>query len=197
MFPAKSMPRVGPSTRVKFQLAIRYNISSLNRFTSLHIDIAVARRPSPSHASNPGQWSWSISMLLIGSRMAVAAYATSSTLRIATSFSYFSSIPSHILRPSLCWPRASIAAALLHPILPSKLSMAASSTSSDHAEPDIDIASNISSVKQRISDAVSSNDRPEGCVRLVAVSKTKPLEFLQVAYQVRIDTQMFHRHRSI
>ena len=114
--------------------------------------------------------------------MAVAAYATSSTLRIATSFSYFPSIPSRILRPSLCCPRVSIAAAPLHPILPS---MAASSTSSDHAEPELDIASNILSVKQRISDAVSSNDRPEGSVRLVAVSKTKPLEFLQVAYEVR------------
>jgi hypothetical protein len=58
MFPAKSMPRVGPSTRVKFQLAIQHLVS--HRFTSLHIDIAVARRPSPSHASNPGQWRWSV-----------------------------------------------------------------------------------------------------------------------------------------
>jgi hypothetical protein len=40
-------------------------------------------------------------------------------------------------------------------------------------------------VKQRISDAISSHDRPDGSVRLVAVSKTKPLEFLKVAYEVR------------
>lgn len=34
-------------------------------------------------------------------------------------------------------------------------------------------------------DAIASNDRKEGSVRLVAVSKTKPLELLQAAYEVR------------
>ena len=57
------------------------------------------------------------------------------------------------------------------------------STSSD-ADIEVDIASNIASVRQRIDDAVAANDRPPASVRLVAVSKTKPLEFLQVAYEV-------------
>ena len=48
----------------------------------------------------------------------------------------------------------------------------------------VDIASNIASVKQRMDDAISSNDRPAGSVRLVAVSKTKPLELLEAAYEV-------------
>ena len=46
----------------------------------------------------------------------------------------------------------------------------------------VDIASNIATVKQRMDDAISSNDRPSGSVRLVAVSKTKPLELLKAAY---------------
>lgn len=61
------------------------------------------------------------------------------------------------------------------------IAMSASTTSDDI---EVDIASNIASVRQRIDDAVSANDRPTGSVRLVAVSKTKPLEFLQVAYEV-------------
>lgn len=47
----------------------------------------------------------------------------------------------------------------------------------------MDIASNIAAVRQRLEDAISSNDRPAGSVRLVAVSKTKPLELLQAAYE--------------
>ena len=119
-------------------------------------------------------------MAIIGSQI-VVAYATSTTLRISTAsaLSIYPSIFPQIFRPSLCWPRASITA------VPSKVIMAAASTSANHADPELDIASNISSVKRRISDAISSNDRPEGSVRLVAVSKTKPLEFLQVAYEVR------------
>ncbi len=119
--------------------------------------------------------------------MAVAAYATSTTLRITTAsaFAIYPSVSPHVFRPSFSWPRASITAVPLHPPLPSKLIMAAASTSADHADPELDIASNISSVKQRISNAISANDRREGSVRLVAVSKTKPLEFLQVAYEVR------------
>ena len=50
----------------------------------------------------------------------------------------------------------------------------------------VDIATNIASVKQRMDDAISANDRPSGSVRLVAVSKTKPLELLEAAYEVRI-----------
>lgn len=57
------------------------------------------------------------------------------------------------------------------------------STSSD-ADIEVDIASNLASVRQRMDDAVAANDRPPGSVRLVAVSKTKPLEFLQVCYEV-------------
>lgn len=60
-----------------------------------------------------------------------------------------------------------------------------SSTSSDTENSMVDIASNISSVKQRMDDAISSNERPVGSVRLVAVSKTKPIELLQAAYEVR------------
>jgi len=48
----------------------------------------------------------------------------------------------------------------------------------------VDIAANISSVKQRMDDAIASNDRLNGSVRLVAVSKTKPLELLVAAYEV-------------
>ena len=119
-------------------------------------------------------------MAIIGSRI-VAAYATSTTLRIATTsaFSINPLIFPQVFRPSLCLSRASITT------VPSKIIMAAASTTANHADPELDIASNISSVKQRISDAISSNDRSKGSVRLVAVSKTKPLEFLQVAYEVR------------
>jgi len=60
--------------------------------------------------------------------------------------------------------------------------MSASTTSSD-PDPKVDIASNIASVRQRLEDAMSSNDRPAGSVKLVAVSKTKPLELLQAAYE--------------
>lgn len=59
-----------------------------------------------------------------------------------------------------------------------------SSTSSDTENSMVDIASNISSVKQRMDDAISSSERPAGSVRLVAVSKTKPIELLQLAYEV-------------
>jgi len=60
--------------------------------------------------------------------------------------------------------------------------MSASTTSSD-ADAKVDIASNIASVRQRLEDAISSNDRLAGSVKLVAVSKTKPLELLQAAYE--------------
>jgi len=57
--------------------------------------------------------------------------------------------------------------------------------SSTTAEDEIDVSSNIASVRQRIQDAMISNDRLDGSVRLVAVSKTKPLELLVAAYEVR------------
>ena len=48
-----------------------------------------------------------------------------------------------------------------------------------------DVSSNIESVRQRIQDAMYANNRSDGSVRLVAVSKTKPLELLVAAYEVR------------
>ena len=60
-----------------------------------------------------------------------------------------------------------------------------SSSASSDADIDVDIAGNIAGVKQRMDDAISANDRPAGSARLVAVSKTKPLELLQAAYEVR------------
>lgn len=51
---------------------------------------------------------------------------------------------------------------------------------------EVDVALRISSVQQRIEDVISTNDRRAGSVRLVAVSKTKPLDLLQAAYQVRL-----------
>ena len=110
----------------------------------------------------------------IGSRFAVAAYATSTT-RVTSAFSSYPSIPFITFRPALYSP--------LRLTIPSQLNMSASTTSD--TDPELDIASNISSVKQRIADAMASNDRLEGSVRLVAVSKTKPLELLQTAYEVR------------
>ena len=56
-----------------------------------------------------------------------------------------------------------------------------SSTASD----DVDIAANIAHVRRVIDDATASSERKSGSVRLVAVSKTKPLELLQAAYEVR------------
>lgn len=56
------------------------------------------------------------------------------------------------------------------------------STSSD-AETEVDVAGNISSVKQRMEDSISSIGRQAESVRLVVVSKTKPLELLQAAYE--------------
>lgn len=51
---------------------------------------------------------------------------------------------------------------------------------------DVDIAANIGLVRQMIDDAIASSERQSGSVRLVAVSKTKPLELLQAAYEVRL-----------
>ena len=60
-----------------------------------------------------------------------------------------------------------------------------SAATSSESDVKVDIASNIAAVRQRMEDAISSSDRPPGSVRLVAVSKTKPLELLQAAYEVR------------
>jgi len=49
----------------------------------------------------------------------------------------------------------------------------------------VDIAANIGHVRQMMDDAIASCERESGSVRLVAVSKTKPLELLQAAYEVR------------
>ena len=56
---------------------------------------------------------------------------------------------------------------------------------SSSASDDVDIAANIANVRQMIDDATASSERKSGSVRLVAVSKTKPLELLQAAYEVR------------
>ena len=50
----------------------------------------------------------------------------------------------------------------------------------------VDIAANIGHVRQMMDDAIASCERESGSVRLVAVSKTKPLELLQAAYEVRL-----------
>jgi hypothetical protein len=57
--------------------------------------------------------------------------------------------------------------------------------SSSASDVDVDIAANIAHVRQVIDDATASSERKSGSVRLVAVSKTKPLELLQAAYEVR------------
>ena len=49
----------------------------------------------------------------------------------------------------------------------------------------VDIAANIGHVRQMMDDAIASSERQSGSVRLVAVSKTKPLDLLQAAYEVR------------
>ena len=49
----------------------------------------------------------------------------------------------------------------------------------------VDIAANIGHVRQMMDDAIASSERQSGSVRLVAVSKTKPLELIQAAYEVR------------
>ena len=88
-------------------------------------------------------------------------------------------------------PSRELGLALHSPFVPSAVSSrpaitnnAMSASTSSDANIEVDIASNIASVRQRIDDAVSANGRPQGSVRLVAVSKTKPIEFLQVAYEV-------------
>lgn len=118
-------------------------------------------------------------MAIIGGRRAVAAYAASISLRSATAFSLYPSIPSRTLGPAHRLPLVPSASALS----PQRPSFAMSASTSSDADTKVDIASNIASVKQRIEDAVSSNDRTVGSVRLVAVSKTKPLELLQAAYE--------------
>jgi len=56
------------------------------------------------------------------------------------------------------------------------------STSSASAEIEVDVASNIASVRQRIDETIIEKGREPGSVRLVAVSKTKPVPLLQAAY---------------
>ena len=108
----------------------------------------------------------------------VLAYATSISLRSTTSaFSVYPYISSNT-RTALDGPTQKI------PFTTTNINM--STPSEAAADVAVDIASNIASVKQRMDDAISSNDRPSGSVRLVAVSKTKPLELLEAAYEVRI-----------
>ena len=67
--------------------------------------------------------------------------------------------------------------------IPSNFILRATFTT-DAMDDKVDIASNVALVKQRMDDAIASNDLPAGSVRLVAVSKTKPLELLVAAYEV-------------
>lgn len=69
-------------------------------------------------------------------------------------------------------------------IAPFAVSSSAMSALTSPSDADVEkvIVSNIVSVRQRMDDAISTSDRPSGSVRLVAVSKTKPVEFLQTAY---------------
>ncbi len=66
----------------------------------------------------------------------------------------------------------------------------ASSTTTSHtrinmsSSASIEIASNLQSVQDRITKCVHECNRPEGSVKLVAVSKTKPVELLMDAYNV-------------
>jgi hypothetical protein len=59
----------------------------------------------------------------------------------------------------------------------SRLNMSSSSSS-------VDIASNLQFVKDSVTKCVEECNRPEGSVKLVAVSKTKPVELLMDAYDV-------------
>ena len=114
--------------------------------------------------------------MAIGGRRAIAAYAASISLRTSTSFSvhtYSSSSPTLVL-PTVFLRRAS-----------THSHFAMSAATSSESDVKVDIASNMAAVRHRMDDAISSSDRPPGSVRLVAVSKTKPLELLQAAYEVR------------
>jgi len=55
-------------------------------------------------------------------------------------------------------------------------------SSSASAEFEVDVASNIASVRQRIDEAINDSSLEPGSVRLIAVSKTKPIPLLQAAY---------------
>ena len=57
--------------------------------------------------------------------------------------------------------------------------------SSTEDEIDVDIASNLQEVKSNIAKYELEYNRPPNSVRLVAVSKTKPIELLMKAYNVR------------
>jgi len=59
---------------------------------------------------------------------------------------------------------------------------AASSASAASGTAGVDVAANLAEVRTKIAGKVSECNRPEGSVRLVAVSKTKPVELLMDAY---------------
>jgi len=67
--------------------------------------------------------------------------------------------------------------------LNSQRSMSSSSSTAEENSPSaLDIAANISDVQSRIAQTILEHNRPENSVRLIAVSKTKPIELLQNAY---------------
>ena len=49
------------------------------------------------------------------------------------------------------------------------------------------VALNLQRVRQRMQETIKECGRSEDSVRLVAVSKTKPVEMLVQAYEVRVD----------
>ena len=112
----------------------------------------------------------------------VAAYAASVSLRAAKAFSACPSLSQRTVGQVPRLPLAPPIALNQREVAPAFVMSASASTEADSA---VDIASNIGSVRQRMEDAMAANERPLGSVRLVAVSKTKPLELLQAAYEVR------------
>jgi len=107
-------------------------------------------------------------------RRAVVAFGAINYYRLTAAFSAHSKLPSS--RP-FC-----IGSQIFPSFVPTRKPSALSASFST-MEHQVDIAANISSVKQRMDDAIASNDRLNGSVRLVAVSKTKPLELLVAAYE--------------
>ena len=61
-----------------------------------------------------------------------------------------------------------------------------SASSSADGEAVVDVAANLAEVRGKIDAKVEECNRPKGSVKLVAVSKTKPMELLMDAYNVSL-----------
>lgn len=64
----------------------------------------------------------------------------------------------------------------------SSLNMSTDTNEHENSNLDADIAANIQDVKSKINNVLLENNLPENSVRLVAVSKTKPIPYLMAAY---------------